>query len=445
MRPSLFTIKNTLALACGSLLTIPSVSAKSYYDDYELYNTPPYSKIIFDGMEGHFPSKQTFPMIKPGQVVAFYATESGEIRTIGCDSFSQDVTMPAGNVVIDKATSISGYTSQQTQGMLQAHETNSNFGSTITQLSLKESSTQKDVSTFNRESTIASANTGNEVNTSRGRSTIAMGDTVNQVTTSHQSSSLDKKTTSSDIESKETATEVSRSTTSSGSETTTGHMDAGEISEGNTKIRTASKTGSVNKASSLGGLSRFIDADFLWALFEEAADLIGFDEESDSLIAELDADEIETLKEANYQWAEILQQNDFSKPLDHYINQLASVRFRDKKKSAEGSYSTQAVCKLSVSKNNSGLHHGHPFAFSFTVKNTGTLPIYDLMILSSPAENTEFLQTQDNTRGYSVNFIEHQKLVLTRLYLPLKPKKSFAAVALEAALPWFIEELTEQR
>lgn len=440
MRPSLFTIKNTLALACGSLLTIPSVGAKSYYDDFELYNAPPYSKLKFDGMEGHFPSNQTFPIIKPGQVVAFYATQSGELRTIGCDSFSQDVTMPASKVVIDKATSVSGYSSQQTQGMLQAHQSKSNFGSTITQLSLEESSTQKEISTFNRESTIASSNTGNEVNTSRGRSTIAMGDTVNQVTTSHQTSSLDKEKTSSDIESKEKATEVSRSTTSSGSETTMGQMDAGEISEGNTRIRTASKTGSVNKASSLGGLSRFIDADFLWALFEEAADLMGYDEESDSLIAELDADEIETLKEADYQWAEILHQNDFSKPLDYYINQLASVRFRDKNKSAKGNYSTRATCKLSLTKDSSELHHGQPFAFSFTVKNTGTLPIYDLMIISSPAENAEFLLTQRNTHGYSVNFIENQNLVLTRLYLPLKPKKSFAAVALEAAVPWFIEE-----
>ncbi len=84
-------------------------------------------------------------------------------------------------------------------------------------------------------------------------------------------------------------------------------------------------------------------------------------------------------------------------------------------------------------------HHGGKIVYSLVMTNTGTVPIYDALILSGLPENTSFDRFPvADEGGYTHYHVANRSLVAWKLYRPLAPGQTFRGSFVVKLNPWRI-------
>jgi len=77
-----------------------------------------------------------------------------------------------------------------------------------------------------------------------------------------------------------------------------------------------------------------------------------------------------------------------------------------------------------------GYYHGTEVLFSLQIANTGTVPLYDLVVLSGLPAHTEFTRfpvVETRERGFLHFYLRDKKLLAWKVYKPVNPGETFKA------------------
>ncbi len=187
-------------------------------------------------------------------------------------------------------------------------------------------------------------------------------------------------------------------------------------------------------ASERGWFGRLLDEDMI-ALLEEEKIIAGFYDSEDNLLAD-ESVTIVALDERQ----QIIRMLQLGGDLADLIHRDISADYR-----TELQLPADAACKgkLEIESFTKAVYYGHEFGLKIVLTNTGDAPLFDATIFNELPANCEFVRFGVEAKTAAGFFpIYHEsdtrKLILVKLYRPIRPGESFKIAVLLRAGAWSI-------
>ncbi len=400
--------KHILFCTVAGLTSATVHASEDFFPPLKAFTDAPYEVINLGSQPKYDTSNGLFPRLAPSEVIAFYIDYQSNVQAITCDAISQNVRTPE--------------ITREIQGTI----TNTGKESFVGSVAIN--STHIDSGAHSAVSQLATESYSQEAGTSSSTSSVSMDNQQVKDDTSSQQSQVDIAETESltgGLNDTSLQTTVSETVNVSG-------------------FRSSQQKASTHDVFSISKTLLGYFEDFFQNAIDESDNAIMVDEEGNAVDQILDGDELALVDEAKGVWLERASRFSYEDSLLTYLTDFPTDEFRKDITLPENPENSSDIsCSYKVPNDLDGIQYGHHAGIRFELKNTGNIPLTDLLIAMSPSDNTTYLAAQERKADIT-SYIPSSEVVLHRRFMPIPAGNTYRTQLFVMADKWELPKPPEE-